>query len=272
MHLTAGWDFDGQGADRLTLLVSGAVVLVTGAGSGIGRATAELFAAEGAAVVVVADIDEASAQETAARIASDRTSSISAGLDVADADAVSRLVNEILDHHGSLDCAVNNAAVRGSTTRVADLDVNEWRRVMAVNLDGVFYCMQAEIRAMAASGGGAIVNIASGAVVDPHAGLSAYGASKAAVAHLTQTAAVEYAADGIRVNAVLPGRTRTAMLENYYELTPGAEDKALAEAPLGRLGSPDETAQAIVWLCSDRASYVDGATLLVDGAYHAGRR
>lgn len=258
----------------MTQLASGAVALITGAGSGIGRATAELFALEGSAVVVIADIDEGAALESAARIVETSGTEIvvvGVALDVADPDAVHQLVSDIVQKHGSLDCAVNNAAVRGTTARVAELDPDEWRRVMSVNLDGVFHCMQAEITAMLASGGGAIVNIASGAVVEPHAGLSAYGASKSAVAHLTRTAAVEYAPDGIRINAVLPGRTRTAMLEEYYSLTPGAEDRAIEEAPMGRLGSPNETAQVIVWLCSDRASYVGGATLLVDGAHHAGR-
>ena len=247
------------------------VAFVTGAGSGIGRAAAELFAAEGARMVVVADIDGASATETARLIEASGGAAQPVQMDVAEPGAAREVVDEVVDAHGSLDCAVNCAGVRGLSVPVADYPIDAWRRVMAVNLDGVFLCMQAEIAAMVESGGGAIVNVASGAVTEPHAGLSAYGASKAGVVHLTRTAAVEYAGSGIRINAVLPGRTRTPMLEEYYRLNPGAEDAALASAPLGRLGEPSETAETLVWLCSDRASYVAGAALVVDGAYHAGR-
>lgn len=247
------------------------VVLVTGAGSGIGRATAELFAAEGARTVVAADIDGPSASETARLIEAAGGAAEAVTMDVAEPAAAREVVGGIVEAHGSLDAAVNCAGVRGLVTPVADYPADTWRRVMAVNLDGVFWCMQAEIGAMLAGNGGAIVNVASGAVTEPHAGLSAYGASKAAVVHLTQAAAVEYARENIRINAVLPGRTRTPMLEEYYRLTPGAESEALESAPMKRLGEPSETAEAIVWLCSDRASYVAGAALLVDGAQHAGR-
>ena len=247
------------------------VAFVTGAGSGIGRATARLFAAEGARIVVAVDIDGASATETARLIEASGAAAQPVQMDVADPGAARDAVDEVVGAHGSLDCAVNCAGVRGLSLPVADYPIDAWRRVIAVNLDGVLLCMQAEIAAMLESGGGAIVNVASGAVTEPHAGLSAYGASKAGVVHLTRTAAVEYAGAGIRINAVLPGRTRTPMLEEYYQLNPGAEEVALASAPLGRLGEPSETAETLVWLCSDRASYVAGATLLVDGAYHAGR-
>ena len=247
------------------------VALVTGAGSGIGRATAELFAAEGARMVVVADIDRASVAETARLIEASGGAAQPVQIDVAEPGAAREVVDDVIGAHGSLDCAVNCAGMRGLSAPVADYPIDAWRRVMAVNLDGVFLCMQAEIAAMLETGGGAIVNIASGAAADPHAELSAYGASKAGVVHLTRTAAVEYARFGIRINAILPGRTRTAMLEEYYRLTPGAEDAALASAPMRRLGAPSETAEAIVWLCSDRASYVAGAALLVDGGQHAGR-
>ena len=192
-------------------------------------------------------------------------------VDVAERAAAAAVVDGIVAAHGSLDAAVNCAGVRGLVAPVGDYAAEAWRRVMAVNLDGVFWFLQAEIGAMLAAGGGTIVNVASGAVTEPHAGLSAYGASKAAVVHLTRTAAVEYAGSDIRINAVLPGRTRTPMLEEYYRLTPGAEAEALASAPMRRLGEPTETAETIVWLCSDRASYVAGAALLVDGAQHAGR-
>ena len=244
---------------------------MTGGGSGIGRATAQLFAVEGARLVVATDIDGDAAEATARLIGDAGGAAEAVRLDVADREAVHEAVSRVVQAHGSLDCAVNCAGVRGPSAPVADYDPDAWRLVMAVNLDGVFFCMRSEIAAMVTGGGGAIVNVASGAVVEPHAELSAYGASKAAVDHLTRTAAVEYAASGIRINAVLPGRTRTAMLDDYYRQTPGAEKRALATAPMGRLGSPSETAEVIVWLCSERASYVAGVSMLADGAYHAGR-
>lgn len=222
-------------------------------------------------MVVATDIDGDAAKVTARLISEAGGVAEAAQLDVADRAAVHTTVARVLETHGSIECAVNCAGVRGPLATVAEYDADAWRQVMAVNLDGVFFCMQAEIEAMLASGGGAIVNIASGAVVEPHATLSAYGASKAGVEHLTRTAAVEYAEAGIRVNGVLPGRTRTAMLDDYYRKKPGAEESALAEAPMARLGLPSETAEVIVWLCSDRASYVAGTTMLVDGAYHSGR-
>ena len=255
----------------MTGLAAGKVAMVTGGGSGIGRASAELFAAEGAAMVIAADVDAASAAATADLISEAGSDAIGVALDVADRDAVHELCERIVADHGSLDAAVNCAAVRGPTALIGEYDADAWRQVMSVNLDGVFFCLQAQTKAMQRTGGGAIVNIASGAVVDPHGGLSPYGASKAAVVHLTRTASLEYAADGIRVNAILPGRTLTPMLQEYYDLTPGAQEAALAQAPMGRIGVPTETAEAIVWLCSDRASYVDGVSLLVDGAQHAGR-
>jgi NAD(P)-dependent dehydrogenase (short-subunit alcohol dehydrogenase family) len=269
VHRTSIWA-EHKGA-HMAELATGKVALVTGGGSGIGRASAELFAAEGAKMVVAGDIDADSAAETAELISQAGFAAVGVGLDVADRAAVHELCERIADEHGSLDAAVNCAGVRGPTAMIADYDPEAWRQVMAINLDGIFYCMQAEIKAMRRSGGGAIVNIASGAVVDPRGGLSPYGASKAAVVHLTRTAALECAADGIRVNVILPGRTRTAMLEEYYKLTPGAEEAAVAQAPLGRIGLPSETANAIVWLCSDCSSYVDGVSLLVDGGQHAGR-
>ena len=256
-----------SGAD----LALGKVALVTGAGSGIGRATAELFVAEGARMVVAADMDGPSASETARLIEASGGAAESVTLDVVEPEAVRRVVDGIVEAHGSLDAAANCAGVRGPMAPVGELAADEWRRVMAINLDGVFWCMQAEIDAMLAGGGGAIVNVASGAVTEPHPGLSAYGASKSGVVHLTRTAAVEYAGSNIRINAVLPGRTRTAMLEDYYRRSPGAASRALESAPMKRLGEPFEQAEAIVWLCSDRASYVAGAALLVDGASHAGR-
>ena len=188
----------------MTGLAAGKVALVTGAGSGIGRATAELFAAEGAAMVVASDINGATAAETAALIEKAGFTAIGALLDVTDRSAVFELCDRTVERVRVARRCSELRRCAGPAGPMKDCDEEAWRQVMAVNLDGIFFCLQAEIRAMERTGGGAIVNIASGAVVDPHSGLSPYGASKAAVVHLTRTAALESAADGIRLNVILP--------------------------------------------------------------------
>jgi NAD(P)-dependent dehydrogenase (short-subunit alcohol dehydrogenase family) len=250
-------------------LVENKVVLVTGAGSGIGRATARLAGEEGAAVVVVSDVDESKAMETVRSMQEAGYEALAVGTDVSDVDQVNSLIDTIVERYGRLDCAVNNAGVRGRAIRLGDLDDDEWRRVQSVNLDGVFYCLRAELRAMAHAGGGAIVNISSGSTADPKPELGAYVASKFGVLGLTRVAAGEYAMDNVRVNAVLPGSTRTPMLEEYLSLDPTAEAKAIESMPQQRLGTPDELAEAIVWLCSPRSSFVNAVTLLVDGGLHS---
>ena len=251
-------------------LAEGKVALVTGAGSGIGRATALLFAAEGAQAVVVSDVDEDTAQETLQLLKKEGHEGIAVRTDVSRPEEVDALVASTVAQYGRLDCAVNNAGVRGRLSEIADLGDAEWRRVLGVNLDGVFFCLRAQIRAMRLSGaGGAIVNISSGTTADPKAELGAYAATKFGVLGLTRVAAAETARDGIRVNAVLPGSTRTAMLEQYLALDPAVEARVVEGMPQGRLGTSDELAEAIVWLCSPRSSFVNAVSLLVDGGVHS---
>jgi NAD(P)-dependent dehydrogenase (short-subunit alcohol dehydrogenase family) len=191
-------------------------------------------------------------------------------LDVADRDSVFAAVDAAVQRWGGLDCAVNNAGVSGPQRRLHEYTPDQWRAVMSTNLDGVYHCMAAELDAMLRAGGGSIVNISSGAAVHPPPGLAPYAASKAALIGLTRATAGEYAALGIRINCVLPGPTRTTLWESNLGPDPDAALRVLsAAAPTGRIGTARELAEAVVWLCSDRASYVHGADLLVDGGSHA---
>ena len=238
------------------------VAIVTGGGSGIGRAISVAFGAAGAAVVV-ADVDEGGGKETVDLVASDATF---VRTDVTQEDEVARLVRTAVDSYGRLDWAANNAGTSGPFAFTADLDTTDWQKTIQLNLTGVFLCMKHEVPAMLASGGGgAIVNTSSGAGIVAFAGLSPYVASKHGVIGLTKSAALEYAAAGVRVNAVCPGTVRTPMIEAFIG---GDEkmDKQLSKAsPIGRMATPEEIAAAVVWLCSDAASYVVGHALVVDG-------
>jgi NAD(P)-dependent dehydrogenase (short-subunit alcohol dehydrogenase family) len=240
--------------------LAGMVAVVTGGGSGIGRATALLLAARGAAVVV-GDIDGAHAEGVAREIG-DRACGVR--VDVTKADQVDAMVDRATADFGGLHIAVNNAGTSGHFAPTADVPPEEWRHVIELNLNGVFYCMRAEIPAILAAGGGAIVNTSSGAGLMGFAGLPAYVASKHGVVGLTRSAALEYSAQGIRVNCVCPGTVRTPMLEAFTgdESTLQAMGRAM---PIKRLATPEEIAEAIVWLASPAASYVTGHALAVDG-------
>ena len=242
------------------------VALVTGAGSGIGRATALAFAARGAAVAA-ADIDEAAAAATAAMIAGTGGAALALTVDVADAASVEAMVGRALERFGRLDFACNNAGISGGRPGIDDFDEARWDRVMAVNAKGVMLGMKFEIPAMLRHGGGAIVNMSSIAGLSG-VGAFAYTASKHAVVGLTRAAALRYAADGIRINAVCPGTILTPMVERAAALAPAAF--APSAQPAGRLGTPEEVAEAVVWLCSDGASFVFGHALAVDGGLLAG--
>ena len=166
---------------------------------------------------------------------------------------------------GGLDCAVNNAGITGTGGAITDLPLEEWGRILLINLTGVFLCLKHEIPIMKQQGGGAIVNMASGAGLVPVPGLAHYCASKHGLLGLTKTAVVESARSGVRINAICPGSTDTPSLRAAMDGNPQIEKMILSSVPCGRLGRPEETAEAAVWLCSDRASYVNGASMLVDG-------
>lgn len=249
--------------------VEGKVALVTGGGSGIGRATALAFAREGAKVVV-ADVVVAGGQETARMITAAGGDATFVQVDVAKAADVEALIKKTVAAYGRLDCAFNNAGIEGEMrARTADASEENWNRVIAINLKGVWLCLKAEIPQMLKQGGGAIVNTASVAGLVGGVGASAYVASKHGVNGLTKTAALEYAKQGIRVNAVCPGGIRTPMLERIMGDNPRASEKIAALEPVGRLGKPEEIAEAVVWLCSDAASFVTGLPMAVDGAMTA---
>jgi NAD(P)-dependent dehydrogenase (short-subunit alcohol dehydrogenase family) len=242
--------------------LEGKTALVTGAGSGIGRAIALLFGARGANVVA-ADVDEAAAVATTRAAAGN---AVAVGGDVVDDDAVGAMVRTAVDRFGSLDFAVNNAGIAPDPKPFTDHSRADWQRTIDVDLTGVFCCMQHELRQFVAQGhGGAIVNVSSAAGTVPAPGQPQYTAAKHGVLGLTKQAAQEFAAQGIRVNAVLPGQTETVPMRQYLDAMPDQGERMLRRLPMGRMATPEEIAQTVVWLCSDDASYVNGVSLLVDG-------
>jgi NAD(P)-dependent dehydrogenase (short-subunit alcohol dehydrogenase family) len=238
--------------------------LVTGGGSGLGRATALALGREGAAVLV-ADRDGTGAAAVAAEVVAAGGRAEAMVADVTDPEACVAMVAACVAAFGGLDVAVNNAGTTGLAASILDYPIDAWRSTMAVNLDGVFHSMRAELPVMVDAGRGAIVNVSSGAGVVGFAGLPAYVASKHGVIGLTRAAALECAPQGVRINAVCPGSTRTPMLEGFMGGDPKVERMMTAGVPLGRLADPDEIAAAIVWLCTDAASYMVGHALVVDG-------
>lgn len=242
----------------------GEVALVTGAGGGIGRATAVLFAAEGARVVVV-DLQADGLAGTVAEVEAAGGEAVAVTADVTDEAQVEAAVGTAVERYGRLDCAHNNAGTSGTPCAFTDLSIEDWNRVVTLNLTGVFLGMKHELRAMAAAGRGAIVNTSSGAGVIGFPSLPHYVASKHGVLGLTKTAAQEYARSGIRVNAVCPGTTDTPMMQAFIGGDEGVEKMMKRTVPTGELGRPEQIAEAVVWLCSDRASFVNGDTMLVDG-------
>ena len=257
-------------ADPIASL-SGKVALVTGGGSGIGRETALAFGRAGARVVV-SDRNAAAGEQTSRLIADTGGESTFVACDVSKAAEVQALVRRCVEVYGRLDCAHNNAGISGSGGAVrgptAQYSEESWDAVLGINLKGVWLCMKYEIEQMLTQGSGAIVNTASIAGLVGIAGNIGYVASKHGVVGITKAAALEYAPQGIRVNAVCPGYIDTPLIE---ALTSDAATKAVIESrhPQGRLGQPDEIAQAVLWLCSDAASFVNGHMLTVDGAYTA---
>ena len=239
---------------------SGRTAFITGAGSGIGRATALAFGAAGADVAV-SDVAEPGGLETVELIRAAGGSAEFFQLDVADTAAVERVVGAVVDRFGRLDIAHNNAGVLPPPARFGEIAEADWRRVLDVNLDGVYHCVQAELRAMVPAGRGAIVNTASAAGLFVGYQQSAYTVSKHALIGLTRQAAVDHAKDGIRVNAVCPGGVDTPFVG---EVPAPVMQRLMLGIPMKRLATPEEVAAGVLWLASDGASYVNGVALPID--------
>ncbi len=244
--------------------LEGKVALVTGAGSGIGRAAALRFADAGAAVMV-ADLDEASAVATVAEIGSRGGTSISFRVDVSIDKQVGALIAATVEHLGRLDCAFNNAGIGQRPALIVDTPDETLDRIFEVNLRGAWLCMKHEIRYMREHGGGSIVNTASALGLRPRPTMAAYGSIRAALVYLTSAAALECAPLGIRVNAVCPGPTVTPQLDAAADDVEQWHAELVTRVPLGRLGEPPDIARAAVWLSTDEASWITGLALPVDG-------
>jgi NAD(P)-dependent dehydrogenase (short-subunit alcohol dehydrogenase family) len=249
------------------------VALVTGGASGIGRATALTFAREGAKLVV-ADMSEDGGQQTVHMITENGGEATFIQVDVTSTSAVEAMISKIVETYGRLDCAHNNAGISGAgiggqqRALTAEYPAERWQQVIAINLTSVWLCMKYEIVQMLKHGNGAIVNTASAAGLVGLPGNCAYVASKHGVVGLTKTAALEYAQQGIRVNCVCPGYIQTPMTERGLS-DPEQKAQIVAREPIGRVGTPQEVAETVVWLCSDSASFVTGHTMTVDGGYVA---
>jgi NAD(P)-dependent dehydrogenase (short-subunit alcohol dehydrogenase family) len=244
---------------------SGKVALVTGAASGIGRASALAFAKAGAKVVV-ADISVEGGEETVELCRAENTDSFFVQCDVSKSMDVEILVRKAVEYYGRIDYAHNNAGIEGPQALTGDYPEEQFDRVVAINLRGVFLSMHYEIPHMLRQGGGAIVNTASVAGLVGTRGTIAYVASKHAVVGMTKSAALEYARSNIRVNCVCPGVIHTAMIDRFTHGDPEALAQYAEGEPVGRMGTPEEVANAVIWLCSDQASFVTGHALAVDGA------
>jgi NAD(P)-dependent dehydrogenase (short-subunit alcohol dehydrogenase family) len=243
---------------------TGKVAFVTGAANGIGRAAALAFARAGASVVV-ADILEQNNQETARMIEEIGGRTLAVRCDVTGAEDVRSALDRTVETFGRLDFAFNNAGIEQRLAAAAELEEAEWERIVNTNLRGVFLCMKYEIAFMLSQGGGAIVNTASGAGIKGFKDQAAYVAAKHGVVGLTKAAALDYASQNIRINAVCPGIINTPMMDRFTGGTPEGQERVIAQEPIGRMGKPEEIADAVLWLCSDAAAFVVGHALVVDG-------
>ena len=243
---------------------AGKVAFVTGAGNGIGRAAALAFARAGASVTV-ADVSEQDNRETARMIEEIGGRALALKCDVSRNDEVRRALDETAKTFGRLDFAFNNAGIEYTIQPAAEVTEEEWDRIIDIDLRGVFLCMKHEIPLMLRQGGGAIVNTSSGAGVKGFKGGAAYVAAKHGVVGMTKAAALDYAQSNIRINAVCPGIIDTPMMDRFSGSTPEGRQAVIAQEPVGRMGTPEEIAAAVVWLCSDSASFVVGTAMVVDG-------
>lgn len=244
------------------------VALVTGGSAGIGQATALAFAREGARVVV-ADLLQDEGEQTVERIRSQGGEATFVRTDVSSPAEVASLFERTLEAYGQLDVAFNNAGIEGNMAPTADCTEENWDRTIAINLKGMWLCMKHELAHMVPRGKGAIVNCSSVAGLVGFPGLPAYVASKHGLVGLTKCAALEYATQGVRVNAVCPGVIRTAMIDRLLKQNPEMEPQLVAGEPMGRIGNPEEIASTVTWLCSDAASFVTGQAIGVDGGWVA---
>jgi NAD(P)-dependent dehydrogenase (short-subunit alcohol dehydrogenase family) len=242
----------------------GKVAFVTGAGSGIGRTTSLAFAQEGASVVV-ADVSEQGNKETARMIEELGGQALAVRCDVTQSEEVRAALQQAVSAYGRLDIAFNNAGAEQKVSPTAEITEKEWDRIIAINLRGVFVCMKHEIPLMLDQGGGAIVNTSSGAGIRGFGGGAAYTAAKHGVIGLTKDSAVDYASSNIRVNAVCPGIIDTEMMQRFTGGSAEGRDRVIAQEPIRRMGTPEEVAAAVLWLCSDAASFVVGHAMIVDG-------
>ncbi len=253
-------------------ILDGKVVLITGASSGIGRATALEAHREGARLLL-SDVDAEGGQALCTEIGADGGEAIFGICDVTSEEAVESLVAQAVRELGALDCAFNCAGILGTVALTTDTDYEAWRRILDVDLNGVFLCTKHELRVMAGRGSGSILNMASAAGLIGWPGASGYVAAKHGVVGLTRAAALEFAAQGVRVNAICPSYTKTPMVDDLFENLLGGDpaqvDAAVAKHPIGRFADAAEIAAACVWLLSDKSSYVTGSAMSVDGGYTA---
>lgn len=242
--------------------------VVTGAASGIGRATALAFGLADARVMV-ADLNEQEGRHTVEMLKKIGAEAAFVRVDLSIAEDAKRLLNETIAYFGEPDCWINNAGISGPLTDTANISESDWRRVLAVNLDSVFFCMQAVLPCMLAKKKGAIVNVASVAGLRGLPAAAAYTASKHGVVGLTRASAAEYAERGLRINAVCPVYTRTPMVEQLTQARPGLEERLKQLIPMKRFGEAEEVANTILWLCSDAAGFITGQAIAVDGGLTA---
>ena len=245
--------------DRFT----GKVAFITGAAGGIGRAAAVAFAAERACVAILARTEDA-LKDTAAAVKNLGAEVLAIGCDVSKPEQVEAAVQQVVERFGRLDVAFNNAGVENKAAPLHKIELEEWDRILDINLRGTFVCMKHELAQMVRQGGGVVVNTSSGAGIRGVAGGASYAASKFAIIGMTKSAALDYATQNIRVNAVLPGNIETAMMDRF---TGGDIQLAIDLEPVGRLGKPEEIAEAVLWMASDLGGFVTGSSIVVDGGW-----